>query len=787
MRNVPFLIGLTLLILLAGCGREPSPPIVTDAAGLTPADYVNPLIGTDDMGHMFPGAASPFGLVQLSPETEVEPYSHGRGYNPKAYRYCAGYQYTDSTIVGFAHTHFNGTGHSDLGDFLIMPTVGPVQMEMGTAAHPETGYRSRFSHERESAAPGDYRVRLDDYAIDAELTALPHVGLHRYTFPATDQAHLILDLTTGIYNYDGKVVWASLRVENDTLITGYRQCRGWARDRRMYFAMALSKPVKHYRLLNDERPVYNGFWRKFDESDHFPERAGKHLKAHFDFSTEAGEAIVIKFALSAVSPANALENLIAEAPGWDFDQIRSNVKSSWNRELSRIAIDADSLRKVNFYTALYHTFLSPSVYSDVNGQYRGLDQNIHTAATENYTIFSLWDTYRALHPLFTLLQQQRTSSIVQSMLDHADQSVHGILPVWSHHGNENWCMIGYHAVPVIADAWLKGIGGFDEEKALEAMVASATYRRYDGLGSYMDLGYVAEDQSSNSASKTLEYAYDDWCIAQMAGAMGQSDIAQHFEKRAASYRNIFDKESGFLRARLASGRFKSGFDPMNTHGQGYIEGNAWNYSLYVPHDPAGFISLLGSEQRLVNWLDALFVMEVDDAHIEGNEDITKAGMIGNYVHGNEPSHHVPYLYCYAGQPWKTQERVHEIVNTMYRAAPDGLCGNDDCGQMSAWYIFSVMGFYPVAPGSNEYVIGSPCVRSATLNLENGKRFSIEAEGLTKEKIYVQSATLNGKSMNRCFLRHEEIINGGTLHFVMGDAPNRAWGSSETARPYSMSR
>ena len=443
-------------------------------------------------------------------------------------------------------------------------------------------------------------------------------------------------------------------------------------------------------------------------------------------------------------------------------------------------------RKINFYTALYHSFLSPVIYSDINGEYRGLEQNIHRAESfTNYTIFSLWDTYRALHPLFTIVQPQRTSDMINSMLAHYDQSVHHILPVWSHHGNENWCMIGYHCVPVIVDAYMKGIRGFDITKVLDAVVTSASYDPYDGIGYYKTYGYVPEDLNGYSASKTLEYAYDDWTIARFAKALGKEELSREFQERAFSYRNIFDKESGFMRARNSDGSWKNPFDPLSTSGQGFIEGNAWNYSLYVPHDIKGFIQLLGGEEKLVTWLDSLFIMEISDASIAGTEDVTKAGMIGNYVHGNEPSHHAPYMYVYAGQPWRTQERVHQIVNSMYHNSPDGLCGNDDCGQMSAWYIFSVLGFYPVTPGSNEYVLGSPCVNRAVINLENGRKFIIETKNLSPQNIYIQSITLNGRKWCKGFIRHENIINGGTLIFEMGNQPDKNSVDS-LVPPYSLS-
>ncbi len=752
-----------------------------------PSDYVNPFIGTDDMGHTFPGAAVPFGMVQLSPETDTVMYSNGNGYNKDVYRYCAGYQYSDSTIVGFSHTHFNGTGHSDLGDFLIMPTTGKLQLNPGTKDNPDNGYRSRFSHSNEHASPGYYSVKLDDYNINAELTAAEHTGFHKYTFPESDDAHIILDLTSGIYNYDGKNVWSFIRVENDTLVTGYRQTNGWARTRLLYFAMVLSKPIGSYGLTDDENLVYKGFWRKFNQDDNFPERAGHNIKAHFDFKTVNGEEIKIKLAISAVSTENAIENLKAEISGWDFNKVKNEAGDKWNKELSKIKIEADEDTKINFYTSMYHSFLSPVIYSDVNGEYRGLDQNIHKAeGFTDYTIFSLWDTYRALHPLFTIIQQKRTNDIVNSMLAHYEQSVHKMLPVWTHYSNENWCMIGYHAVSVIADAYLKGIRTYNVDEAFEAVLSTSNYAVYDGIGYYKEYGYVPEDLSPNSASKTLEYAYDDWTIYKFAEALGNKSDAEEYYRRAGSYKNIFDEKTGFMRAKNSDGRFNMPFDPISTSGQGYIEGNAWNYSLYVPQDVKGFISLIGGNKKLVTWLDSLFTMEVSDESIAESEDITKTGMIGNYVHGNEPSHHVPYMYVYAGQAWKTQERVHQIMNTMYKPEPHGLCGNDDCGQMSAWYIFSALGFYPVTPGSNEYVIGSPSVNEAVINLENGRTFKVTSENLSKENIYISEIRLNGKEINRSFITDDEIMQGGELKFIMSDKPNKNWAMDKNFLPYSMS-
>ncbi len=758
------------------------------ASAQLPNLHVDPFIGTDDMGHTFPGAVVPFGLVQLSPQTDLVPYSFGEGYNPETYRYCSGYQYGDETIVGFAHTHFSGTGHSDLGDVLLMPTVGALQLDPGRSDDPESGYRSRFSHEHETAEPGAYQVALNDYGIEVELTATERVGVHRYTFPASDAAHLILDLTANIYDYPGKTVWATVRMENDQLLTGSRQTSGWARSRVLYFAIAFSKPVNSYGLRNDEEEIYRGFWRRFDQDHDFPERVGRRIKCHFDWKTAEGEQIVVKVALSSVSTAGAVANLEAEAPDWDFDALRDRAKTQWAEELGRLKVDADAVILANIYTALYHSSMAPVVYSDVDGRTRGLDGNIHTAdGFDNYSIFSLWDTYRAQHPLLTILQPQRSVDMVRSLLAHQQQSVHGVLPVWSHHANENWCMIGYHAVPVIADAYLKGLSGFDAERALEAMIASATFDRYDGIGDYRELGWVPADRQSSAASKTLEYAYDDWTIARMAEAMGQPAVASEFDRRAASWRALFDPGTGFLRARNADGSFPPDFDAMATHGQGYIEGNAWNYSLYVPHDVAGFIALLGGDEALVTWLDDLFEMEIDDESIADNEDITRAGIIGNYVHGNEPSHHVPYLYCFAGQPWKTQARVRQIMTEMYRPVPDGLGGNDDLGQMSAWYIFSALGFYPVAPGSNQYVLGSPAVRRSEIDLGGGRSFTVIAENQAPGNVYVESVRLNDAPLGRCYITHGEIMAGGELRFVMTNQPNREWATAVEQRPYSMSR
>lgn len=734
--------------------------------------YVDPMIGTARMGHTYPGVTAPFGMVQLSPDTDTIPYAVDGKYTGDVYKYCAGYQYEDKTIVGFSHTHFSGTGHSDLGDFLVMPTVGKLQLNPGTADKPETGYRSAFSHDNETAEAGYYKVNLDDHNITAELTATTRVGMHRYTFPESDAAHIILDLMYGIYNYDEKTTWAFVRVENDTLITGYRSTNGWARTRTIYFAMAFSKPFKSYGLKTYEKHPYRGFWGRFDQENNFPEAANEKIRAHFDFDTKEGEQIKIKFALSPVSTEGAIKNMMAEIPGWDFEAVKSQTQANWNKELSKITADAGNKAEMtNFYTAMYHAFLGPTVYMDVDGQYKGLDQNIHKAnGFINYTSFSLWDTYRALHPLFNILQPARNQDMIRSMLAHYDQSVHKMLPIWSHHANENWCMIGYHSVPVIADAVIKGNADFDVERALGACIQTANTRYFDGIGEYIDKGYVPEDKSRASVSKTLEYAYDDWCIAQMAKKLGKEEIYEEFLKRSESYKNVYDAKSGFMRPKLTNGEWKKEFDPLDTHGQGFIEGNSWNYSLYVPHDPATMIDMMGGKHKFTQHLDSLFSMELPDKYFEHTEDISRDGIIGNYVHGNEPSHHVVYLYNWTDAPWKAQDKIRMILKTMYRPAANGLGGNDDFGQMSAWYLFSALGFYPVAPGSDQYMLGSPVVKSATIHLENGKTFTVEAKDQSDKNVFVKRILLNGQVLDRRYITHEDIKNGGKLTFYMSNKP-----------------
>ena len=737
--------------------------------------YVKPIIGTQKMGHTFPGATVPFGAVQLSPDTDTLSYEVDGKYNTDVYKYCAGYQYDDPTIVGFSHTHYSGTGHSDLGDFLIMPTVGKVQLNPGTASHPENGYRSKYNHKTEVAEANYYKVKLEDDDILAELTTSTRVGFHQYTFPKSKESNIIFDLMHGIYNYDNKNVWTYVRVENDSLITGYRQTTGWAKTRTVYFAMSFSKPFKSYGAKDfSKKEVYKGFWSKFDQTKNFPELAARQIRMHFNFDTQENEKIKIKFAISPVSSANAVMNMNEEIPGWDFDFVKNKGQQQWNNELNKIVVKTEKPEDaINFYTAMYHAFLSPTVYMDANNEYKGLDQKIHTATGfTNYTTFSLWDTYRALHPFFNIVQPKRNDDMVKSMLAHFDQSSLPMLPVWSNSANDNWCMSGYHSVSVIADAIVKGVFTGDANKALDACVTTARQRNYEGIGDYIDKGYIPAEHNRTSVSNTLEYAYDDWCIAQLAQKLGRKEIYDEFIKRSGNWKNVYDSSIGFMRPKLLDGSFRKNFDVLETEGQGFIEGNTWNYSLYVPQNPTELIKIMGGDKKFIPHLDSLFTMHLPDEFFAHTEDITREGIIGNYVHGNEPAHHVAYLYNYTSQPWKTQSTVRMIEKKQYHNGPDGLGGNDDCGQMSAWYIMTSLGFYPIAPSSDRYDIGSPSVLNATINLENGKKLMIDTKNQSEKNVFVKQVTLNGKILNRLYLTHQEITAGGLLTFQMSSVPNK---------------
>ncbi len=770
MKRFATAAALLALLPIQSFAEQPAPD---------PLSFVDPMIGTGPEGHTFPGATAPFGMVQLSPDTDATCQIRD------CYDHAAGYSYHDPSIQGFSHTHFSGAGHSDLGDILVMPQVGEVKLDPGDPKQPGSGYRQRFDHATEKASPGYYAVTLTDSGIRAELTAGTRVGVHRYSFPAGKDAHLLLDLRSSLYDYPGKILWSGLHLRPDGTLTGFRETRGWAPGRKLYFAMRFSAPLKGHAFLDrDEKVAYKGFQAPGRGSDALAEKLGKALEAKLDFG-QLARPLEVRVALSGVDEAAAVANLDAE--GADFDTVRARTTSEWRKALGALEIEAPAPMRTNLYTALYHSLLAPSVWSDVDGRYRGPDDQVHAAKDFTFrSTFSLWDTFRAQHPLLTLVAPDQTNSdIVKSLVASRKASPHGILPVWQFHGRETWTMIGYHAVPVIADAYLKGVGDFDAAEALDAMVASAEYAPYGGLGDYMKLGYVAIDREPEAASKTVEYAYDDWTIARMAEKMGRKDIADRFYKRAGYWRNSFDAKTGWLRARKADGSFRTPFDPTAiNYGSDYTEGNAWQYSWFVPQDQAALFRILGGDAKTIAKLDAMFDYDNSKLDYSHAEDI--AGLIGQYIHGNEPSHHVAYLYAYAGAPWRTQERLKQIVDSQYKPTPDGLSGNDDLGQMSAWLVFTGLGFYPVAPGSNQYVIGRPFVDRAVLNLPGGKRFTVETAGLSDANRYVGKVELNGKPLTRSWISDAEIRAGGTLRFTMQVKPDTAWGKATGARPYSQS-
>ena len=756
---------------------------------VSPADklaQVNVFIGTGPDGHTFPGATTPFGMVQLSPDTEIKSFK-------QSYKWAAGYRYEDATIVGFSHTHFSGSGHSDLGDFLLQPVAGDVRLEAGDSATPNSGYRSRFDHAHEQAAPGYYAVDLLDYGVHAELTATPRVGVHRYTYPAGKPAHVLMDLRSSIYNYPGKVLWSRIRQRADGAITGMRETRGWAPGRQLYFAMRFSQPVTEAHLYDREAPVeYHGFKTPGTNPGNTEAIEGRGLLAVFDFA-QPRQPLVVKVALSQVSEDAALANLQAEVPGFDFDAVHAAASNAWRQQFAAVDFHAAPDMQVNLYTALYHALLSPNLAMDTDGGYRGPDNQVHYAKGFAFVSnLSLWDTFRAEQPLMTILEPaRRTADVVNSMLASWRESPFGILPVWQEQGLETWCMIGYHAVPEIADAVMKHIPGIDTQQALKAVVASATYGPYGHLDEYMKFGYVPFDgakggQNDEAASQTVEYAFDDWTIAQLAQAVGDKQTAATFSRRAGNWRNNFNAADGFIEPRLADGSFRKPFDPARAGaGSGFTEGNSWQYSWFQPQDVQGLINTLGGPQKLTGKLDAMFDAKVDPRQYAEVEDIS--GMIGQYIHGNEPSHHLAYLYDYANAPLETQARLAQIVESQYKPAPDGLVGNDDLGQMSAWLLFTAMGFYPVAPGSNQYVLGRPFVDEATLHLEGGKTFHIATKNLGGPNEFIAGVTLNGKPLDRLYLTHEEIMQGGELIFTMSDKVHAAWSSHPHGLPYSMSR
>ncbi|WP_121355610.1 GH92 family glycosyl hydrolase [Flavisolibacter nicotianae] len=707
------------------------------------AKLVNPFIGTGGHGHTYPGATMPFGMVQLSPDTRL-----------KGWDGCSGYHYSDSAIYGFSHTHLNGTGIEDYCDILLQPTTGAYRWN-------NEDYKSSFSHQNEKAYAGYYGVKLDKYNIGVELTATLRTGLHKYSYPAgTKEGNVLLDLLHRDIVLDS---WLQ-KVDDHTLI-GMRQSRSWAHKQTVFFALRFSKPIMKYTVaLNEE------------EKGALPKAEGRNIKAYSSFDVSDGKPLLVQVAISGVSAEGAMKNLEAEDATFDFTSTLSKATAAWDKELGKIDVAGGTAdERTVFYTALYHASVNPNLYMDVDGQFRGTDDKIHTAnGFSNYSVFSLWDTHRAYHPLMTIINQKRTTDWINTFL--AQDEYGGMLPVWELSGNETFCMIGYHSVPVIADAYQKGIRGFDAKKALAAMRRYAEGSRF-GLPFYRTNGFLSNDKESESVSKTLEYAYDDWCIGQMAKWLGDEETAETYLKRAQQYKNLFDPVSGHMRGKLGA-MWYSPFDPREIN-HFFTEGNSWQYSFTAQQDIAGLIKLYGGRQTFAARLNELFTTV---SKTTGRDQADVTGLIGQYAQGNEPSHHMAYLFNFVGRPWQTQYYLNKIFNGFYKNAPDGLIGNEDCGQMSAWYILSAMGFYSVTPGSGQYILGTPVFDKVTIHLENGKQFVIKANRKKPGDFYVQSATLNGKPHSQSFLQHTALMQGGELQFNLGAMPNKKWATADSDIP-----
>ncbi len=701
------------------------------------SSYVDPFIGTGGHGHTYPGASMPFGMVQLSPDTRLEGWDG-----------CSGYHYTDEYIYGFSHTHLSGTGVSDYGDILLMPTDTLI---FHNGADGKPGYRSKFSHTNETASPGFYEVRLDDSRINVALTVTKRAGMHRYEFPSAEKQFLIIDL-----EHRDQLLDYELRRINEYEYAGFRFSKAWAEDQRVYFYIRFSHPTK--------TPTF--FHRT-------PDRRSR--MAGLEFDNPNNEPVYASVGISAVDLEGARNNMLTEIGSRSFEEVQTDARAAWEKQLEKIVIETSSEeKKRSFYTSLYHTMLAPNLYQDVDGRYRGMDLEIHeTSDFDYYTVFSLWDTYRAAHPLYTIIEQKRTNDFINTFLAKYDEG--GIMPIWDLSANYTGCMIGYHAVPVIADAYQKGIRNYDTNKALEAMKHSAMQDKL-GLKAFREYGFIPVEEESESVSKTLEYAFDDWSIATMAQSMDRQDDYETFIKRAQAYKNLYDPETRFMRGRFRNTWFGP-FDPFEVNFN-YTEANAWQYSLYVPQDISGLIAMMGGKAKFEGHLDNLFSASESTS---GREQADITGLIGQYAHGNEPSHHMAYLYNFVNKPWKTQEKVHQILTELYRDTPDGISGNEDCGQMSAWYVLSALGFYPVTPGNNQYIIGTPLFEKATINLETGAAFTIVANSLSDQNKYIESVKLNGKPLQRSFLYHREVVDGGTLVFEMSNSPS-AWASEDNAIP-----
>ena len=729
---------LLLVLILTACTSS------QERASTDYTQYVNPFIGTDFTGNTYPGAQAPFGMVQLSPDNGLPGWDR-----------ISGYFYPDSTIAGFSHTHLSGTGAGDLYDISFMPVTLPYK-----EAEAPLGIHSKFSHDDESATAGYYRVLLKDYNIHVELTATERCGIQRYTFPEA-RAAIFLNLKKAM-NWDFTND-TQVEIVDSVTIQGYRFSDGWARDQHIYFRTRFSKPFTSVQI--DTTAIIK-------DGDHI----GTATIARFDFDTQKDEQIIVSTAISGVSTEGAAKNLLAEVPDDNFDKYRNLTRDNWNRQLSKIEIVSNNTDdKVNFYTALYHSMIAPTIYSDVDGTYYGPDTKTHkTDGWVNYSTFSLWDTFRAAHPLFTYTEPERANDMVKSFITFYEQNKR--LPVWNFYGSETDMMIGYHAVPVIVDAYLKGITDVDPEKALEACIATANIDNYRGIGMYKKLGYVPYNIADSynaenwSLSKTLEYAYDDYCIAKMAEKMGKKEIADEFYKRSLNYKNLYNPATSFMQPKDDKGNFIKNFSP-DEYTPHICESNGWQYFWSVQQDIDGLIALTGGKERFAQKLDSMFTY-----HPSADDElpIFSTGMIGQYAHGNEPSHHVIYLYNAIEQPWKTQQYAAKVMHELYQNFPAGLCGNEDCGQMSAWYVFSAMGFYPVDPVSGKYEIGTPLFPEMQMHLSNGNTFTVLAPTVSKENIYIQAVKFDGKPYSKSYITHEQIMEGATLEFEMGNTPGPVW-------------
>jgi predicted alpha-1,2-mannosidase len=743
--------------LIAGCSIYSKPK----ARKKDNNTYVNTFIGTGGHGHTFPGATTPHGMVQLSPDTRT------MGWDA-----CGGYHYTDESILGFSHTHLSGTGISDLGDFLFVPFSGQAKIDPGSPENPDSGYRSRFSHKDESAEPGYYSVLLKDYKIRAELTASPRAGFHRYTFYKKGQSGILIDLVHTIYA--DRNPEHEFRIISDTEIEGYKRSGGWAKDQHAYFHAKFNKPFTCI------------FYKNGKEVDATESIQAKNLKAVLLFDVKKGEEVLAKVGISSVDYQGAKNNLETEIPEWDFDDIKKDASQKWADQLNKIKVEGGSEdEKTIFFTSLYHTSISPYLFNDADGRYRGMDKKIHQSEGKNiYTVFSLWDTFRAFHPLQTITNPKLDNSFIHSLLCKYDEG--GMLPKWELNGNYTGTMIGSHSIPVIVDAYMKGIRDFDVDKAYNAMIESMKYdttgilfpsesvkRKLMPLAKQYneELGYIPADLENESVSKALEYAYNDWCIAQMAKELGKKEDYKKYILRSKKYTEYYDANTGFMRGKNRDKTWKEPFDPrFSRHRKDdYTEGNAFQWSWFVPHDVDGLVELMGDKEQFAAQLDTLFSTSSELTGDEVSSDIT--GLIGQYAHGNEPSHHISHMYNFTKQPWKTQKLTNQIMSDLYFNDPNGLAGNEDCGQMSAWYVLNAMGFYSFCPGDPSYSIGRPIFDRVEINLPNGNQFTIVANNNSKDNRYIQSVKMHGEDMNKAFFTHEDMLIGGQLEFTMGSIPN----------------